>query len=423
MADSRVLIADDEPIVRDVIGSLLRRAGYEVDTACDGAEALRIAGERPPSLVLSDVRMPGVDGIALTRAITSRGEGIPVILLSGSGDEAAITSGFEAGAADYLVKPWRNGEVLAKVRRYLTAAPAPRPRTETDTLPGGIPRTLGKGRFTLGERIGAGGMGAVYAATDGADGHKVAVKVLRPDLAAEDDYVRRFLHEARTLSRVSHPGVPRVHDVGREGEVYFCAMELIEGPTLARRLRDGPLPPAEVAALGAGLAGILGALHGAGILHRDVKPENVILRPDGTPALVDFGLARRRDDPRLTTEGNVIGTIGYMPPEVILGTADADERGDLYGLGNTLYAAAAGEPPVPDDEDFLAAYSRAAAAKAPDAREKNPTVPEPLAVAIALLAHPKRDARPANAASARELLAALAAELRPRVPAPQAAAA
>ncbi|MCI0343592.1 MAG: response regulator [Planctomycetales bacterium] len=404
MGATRILVVDDEPAVRDVLGKLFREAGYETETAADGAEGLRILRSRPPDLVITDIRMPEVSGIELTSEAKRLLPTLPVVLLSGEGDESVITAGFQAGADDYLAKPWRAGEVLAKVRRHLALAAS----ALAATRPVNLPWSFGGGRFRLGARIGQGGMGTVFSALDTERGAEVAVKVLRAEMADDENFVRRFLSEARTLGRVSHPGVPRVHDVGREGSVHYCVMDLVSGDVLGDRLRRQPLPAAEVAAIGAGLCGVLEAIHTAGIVHRDVKPDNVILRPDGSPVLVDFGLARREQDPRLTGSGDVMGTIGYMAPEVILGRAPPDARTDLYGLGATLHAAATGQPPEREAGTFVAALLKAAAAPVLDPRKGNPAIPQALYDLIGRLAHPERERRPASAAEARAAFEELA---------------
>ncbi len=407
MTTTRILVVDDEPAVRDVLGKLLRETGYEAETAADGVEALRMIRARAPDLVVTDIRMPEASGIEVCLEVKRLDPTLPVLLLSGEGDEAIISAGFQAGADDYLVKPWRGGELLAKVRRHLSDSARARARTD----PMGLPWSFGGGRFRRGTRIGVGGMGAVYSALDTETGAEVAVKVLRPEMADSEPFVKRFLSEARTLGSVSHPGIPRVRDVGREvgreGLAYYCVMDLVAGENLGDRLRRDPLPPADVVSVGAGLCGVLEAIHGAGIVHRDVKPENVILRPDGSPVLVDFGLARREADPRLTASGDVMGTIGYMAPEVLLARTPPDARTDLYGLGASLYAAATGRSPARDTETFLSALLKAAAAPVLDARVGNPAIPAPLSDLISRLAHPEREKRPTTAAEARAEFEAL----------------
>ncbi|WP_275561730.1 serine/threonine-protein kinase [Streptomyces sp. 5-6(2022)] len=203
------------------------------------------------------------------------------------------------------------------------------------------------GRYQLGNRLGRGGMGTVWRAYDQMLAREVAAKEL--NVASDDrEYhrrLRRALREARTVARVHHPHVVGVHDLVEHDDRLWIVMELIDGPSLARRIADdGPLTPRHTAALGLQLLGALEAVHAAGALHRDVKPANILLRRDGGAVLTDFGIAALEDDESLTTTGELLGSIGYMAPERLT----AEEVGppsDLWSLGATLSAVASGVPP------------------------------------------------------------------------------
>ncbi|HBP19777.1 MAG TPA: serine/threonine protein kinase, partial [Planctomycetes bacterium] len=192
--------------------------------------------------------------------------------------------------------------------------------------------SLGRlGPYRLEAELGRGGMGAVYRAFDERAQRHVALKVLLP--GADPEEVLRLRREAEALAQLALPGVVRVHSTGlAEGQPYVD-MELIQGESLAARLRrEGALPSAEAAALTQGLAETLARVHAAGILHRDLKPANVLLHPERGPLLVDFGLARISDRTRLTETGEVMGTPAYMSPEQARGER-VDARCDVYGLG------------------------------------------------------------------------------------------
>ena len=203
--------------------------------------------------------------------------------------------------------------------------------------------------------IGAGGMGEVYRARDTRLGREVAIKVLPAGMAGDAARRARFEREARAVSSLSHPHICALYDIGSQEGTDYLVMELIEGETLAHRLERGPLPPAEVLRLGRQLADALDRAHRSGLVHRDLKPGNVMLTRGGAK-LLDFGLARAvaggggsggstqwatRTEASLTAEGAIVGTCQYMAPEQLEGK-EADARADLWALGATLYESATG---------------------------------------------------------------------------------
>ncbi|MFD4000154.1 serine/threonine-protein kinase [Streptomyces rubiginosohelvolus] len=211
------------------------------------------------------------------------------------------------------------------------------------------------GRFTLVERLGSGGMGMVWRARDEALHRDVALKEVRPPDPALAEYDpegartlrARVLREARALARVDHPNVVTVHHIVDPGEDGYpwIVMELVAGSSLHDRLATGPMEPADAAELGRGILSALRAAHAAGIQHRDVKPANVLLRPDGRPVLTDFGIAAIRESTSLTMTGALIGSPDYIAPERIRGT-EGDPSSDLWSLGMMLYVAVEGRHPL-----------------------------------------------------------------------------
>jgi tetratricopeptide (TPR) repeat protein/predicted Ser/Thr protein kinase len=194
--------------------------------------------------------------------------------------------------------------------------------------------------------VGKGSMGVVYEARRDADGARVAVKILPPSLTLTERSLARFLREAALMRRVEHPSIARVLDLGRRGRIAFFVMEFVEGRNLDERLAVGPLPVREVAELGASCARALHFAHERGVVHRDVKPGNLIQREDGSVVITDFGLARESGSGSMTESGAIVGTPMYMAPEQVLGERDAiGSRTDVYGLGATLYTLLAGRPP------------------------------------------------------------------------------
>lgn len=265
------------------------------------------------------------------------------------------------------------------------------------------------GRYRVVRRIGAGGMGAVYLARDEALGREVAVKVLRPlgppGERAPSEMVERFQREAQAVALLSHPSVVRVYDQGVDGEgLPYLVMELVDGPTLAERLeQDGPLPLREVRTLGIQIASALGAAHDAGIVHRDVKPSNILCdrARDGLWKLADFGIAHTADS-SLTITGQFLGTPSFAAPEALEGGASSPAA-DVYSLAATLYAALVGEPPYGDAGLAQLVVAMAQGRTPPALTSRRSDVPAGIAGAIDRGLALAPDERPAAAELAHHL--------------------
>jgi serine/threonine protein kinase len=207
------------------------------------------------------------------------------------------------------------------------------------------------GRYEIGAVLGRGGMAEVRAGWDLRLGRAVAIKTLLPGLAEEPGIRRRFEGEARAAARLAHPNAVAVFDVGEERGVPFLVMEQVVGPTLEEELRRGPLDAGRLRRLGEELLAALGAAHSAGLVHRDVKPANVLMAPDGSAKVADFGIAKAVVDEEtathkvdLTTAGQTPGTVAYMAPERLAGQP-ATVQSDLYSVGVVLYESLAGARP------------------------------------------------------------------------------
>ncbi|MBY0231522.1 MAG: serine/threonine protein kinase [Gemmataceae bacterium] len=212
--------------------------------------------------------------------------------------------------------------------------PATRPGS---SVPWQAPAALGS--YRLLERIGSGGMGYVYRAEDTRLGRVVALKVMRPELAARPELVERFLREGRAQASVEDAHVVPILAADEEEGLPFLVMPLLKGQTVADRLRLGAQPVAEALRIARGVAQGLAVAHAAGLVHRDIKPANIWLDERGGVRLMDFGLAQLASD--LTHPGNVVGTPAFMPPEQARGDL-VDERADLFSLGKVLHALLAG---------------------------------------------------------------------------------
>jgi CheY-like chemotaxis protein len=423
----RVLVVDDEAGNRDLLRRRLEREGYAVLSADGGGEALAVVAREPVDVILLDMLMPDLDGLTVLGRLkgdpTTRD--LPVIVISALDDLQAIARCIEAGAEDYLPKPFepvilraRLAGSLQKKRwldqerdqlralGYVTAAASAveggtyepgtlddvaargdaigrlarvmdrmavqvreresRLRERLDELRSEIgaarlsieTTALGDGpTFRTGERFGAryeiasvlgrGGMGTVYRARDLELGEEVAIKTLRPELVSDETFRERFKDEIRLARRISHRNVVRTHDFGEADGVWYLTMEYVEGITL-RELLDtrGRLAPAVALAVGTQLAECLAVAHQVGVIHRDIKPQNLLLDADGVLKVLDFGVARLAErSAGLTEAGLIMGTPAYMSPEQIT-SEPVDHRADLYSAGAVLYECLTGRPPI-----------------------------------------------------------------------------
>jgi serine/threonine-protein kinase len=264
------------------------------------------------------------------------------------------------------------------------------------------------GRYELGAPLGSGGMGEVLRARDTVLDREVAIKLLSPVFAQDEAVRERFGREARLVARLSHPGIVTVFDSGLEDGRPFIVMELVDGTTLGELLAGGATLPAErVAAIGHEVALTLAYAHAQRLLHRDVKPANILLPRSGGAKLGDFGIALSTEASRLTQAGTLLGTAAYLSPEQLTGE-EATPASDVYALGACLYQALAGR--LPRDDSSLAAL--AADELVTPVRELAPAAPEALEeVVMRCLAR-----QPRYRPSAAELARALAAGDPARLP-------
>src|SRR5579859_6724781 len=212
-------------------------------------------------------------------------------------------------------------------------------------------------RYHVRSRIAHGGMATVYLATDTRLDREVALKVMHADLARDADFVARFIGEAKSVAKLSHPNIVGVYDQGADGQYLYLAMEYVPGRTLRELLRErGWLPWQEaLSVIDPVLAG-LAAAHQAGIVHRDVKPENVLLTADGRVKVVDFGLARATAAVGNTRAGQIIGSVNYIAPEQVT-AAPTDARTDVYSAGIMLFEMLTGRLPFGGDTPLALAYA------------------------------------------------------------------
>ncbi|NEE00145.1 protein kinase [Phytoactinopolyspora halotolerans] len=233
-------------------------------------------------------------------------------------------------------------------------------------------------RYRLDQPLGQGGMGEVWRATDQVLGRIVAVKVMRPQLVAQPGFAERFLAEARAMATVKHPAIVNIYDYQGDSSEAFLVMEVIEGEPLSNRLqRMGRLSPAATMALVAQTAEALQAAHDKGIVHRDVKPGNLLITADDRVVLTDFGIARFDASAQLTATGQVIGTPSYLAPEQVLGHR-ATPQSDVYALGVVAYECLSGRLPFSGENSYAVATQRLTEPPAP----MDPDVPAGVATVV-----------------------------------------
>jgi len=267
-----------------------------------------------------------------------------------------------------------------------------------DTLTDPLTGRLLDGRYAVSSRIAYGGMATVYLALDTRLDRQVALKVMHADLARDDEFVHRFISEAKSVARLSHQNVVAVYDQGADGPFLYLAMEYVPGRTLKDVLNErGRFSPAEALDIMSGVLDGLAAAHASGIVHRDIKPENVLLTADGRLKVADFGLARAHAAATHTRTGVIIGTVAYLAPELVTGAVPIGPRSDVYSAGVLLFELLTGRQPFTGETPISVAYQHANS-DVPAPSEFLPGLPRP--VDDLVLAATSRDPsrRPADAA-------------------------
>jgi len=259
------------------------------------------------------------------------------------------------------------------------------------------------GRYELQRRVGRGGMAEVYLARDRLLDRPVAIKILFPEFATDPSFVARFRREAQSAANLSHPNIVGVYDWGKERGTYYIVMEYIDGRSVSDILRtDGPIEPKRAAGIAADVAAALGFAHHKGVVHRDVKPGNVLITSSGEVKVADFGIARAMttsSEENLTQTGSVMGTATYFSPEQAQGKP-VDPRSDLYSLGVVLWEMASGRPPFTADSPVAIAYKHVQE-PLPSLQERVPGIPAGYEAVTVKALEKDPDARYQNAGELR----------------------
>jgi serine/threonine protein kinase len=330
---ARILVVDDDAAVLDHARLCLAGDGHRVETAADGEEGWNLAAAGTVELVFTDVYMPRLDGFGLAARLRDRDgpRAAPVVFLSNLEDRANYRRAMGLRAADFLIKPVACETMRRTARERLAAAAREAPQP-----------AIGVSGYRILRQLGAGASGNVHLALHERTGLQCAIKTIQlPDDADEQRFViERFQGECTILEAIVDTGIARVYDHGVADDCLYIALEYLPGGDLAREL-EAPMPPAKALDQAIQVARALACLHERGVVHRDVKPANLLRRADGTLALVDFGIARREHH-HLTTHGRLLGTPTYMSPEQFR-CERIDPRSDVYSLGCLFYQMLTGK--------------------------------------------------------------------------------
>ena len=420
----RVLLVDDEPALLEIMAEVLQEAGFTVETAKDGLQALARIEANEPEVVVADVEMGVMSGYELCRRVRASGrDSIPFLFCSGLGSPDSRVEGLQAGADDYLVKPVTSEELILKlarqvdrVRKLRVAGSGARPGMVNAATLAAIEARLDVqgsavvrlGRFEVRSILGRGSMGTVFKAWDTKLERWVAIKTVRAGAGMAEfwdgDVVRALVSEAAMVARFNHPHVVSVYDVQDATDAAYIVMEFVDGVSLEDLVHRVRLPPALAVPLLRALASALAAAHAVHVLHRDVKPGNVLLGRDGGIKLTDFGIASFVSAQMRRT---LFGTPGYMPPETLRGKG-FDPSGDLFALGAVAYRCLTGRSAFGGrtTSDVLMNTLRG---RITPLREVAPDVPEELAAIVSRLLEPDPKKRLGDAAQLGRELARVSA--------------
>ena len=384
---------------------LLQEADCEVIQARDGIEGIQKLERSSPDCVVLDVQMPRLDGWQTLKRIRARSD-VPVMMLTAGSSEQDKVRGLAGGADDYLTKPVAPAEFVARIQALLRRA-----RRSAVTEPTAI-QVADDTRFTPGTLVGSyriekvlarGGMSTVYRATHTTLDRTVALKVLSAEFARDQTNRERFITEWAIAAALRHPNILPVHDAGEVGDRLFLAMELIDGGDLGHKIiREGALPPQNAVRTLEQTAAALDAAHAAGLVHRDVKPGNILLNGDRA-LLTDFGLSKvLSSDTRLTAPGRMVGTAPYLAPEQIRGER-VTPRTDVYALGCVIFETLTGASPFDAESDFALMYAHLER-PAPRMTERRPSLPDAADDVVAKAMEKDPDDRYASAGAAIDAL-------------------
>lgn len=361
---AKLLLVDDDQDLSLIVSDKLFLEGHELDIAENAAQAETLLKAAEYDLLILDWDLPDKPGIEICRAYRDRGGITPVLMLTGRGTVDNKEEGFDAGADDYLTKPFEMKELASRVKALLRRASRSQPKQDGAASVTGAavgPGYVIDAKYRLEEFIGQGGMAVIYRATHLSMGKTVVVKLIQAHLVQDDVTLRRFELECRAMASINHGNVVAAFDTGFVGGTQpYLVMEHVKGRSLADLIdTEGPLPCPLAVEIAIQICRGLEAAHSKGIIHRDLKPDNILLQDRNQNLnwvkLVDFGISQLIDTKERLTEANILmGSAGYVSPEHLRGVP-LDERADIYALGIVLFEMLTRELPfkATNTEAFL----------------------------------------------------------------------
>ena len=400
-----IVLADDHTMVRRGLRMVLdSEPGLTVVAeAGDVDSALRATRERRPRVVVLDLNMPGEPTLPAIPRFLEVAPGVAIVVLTMEGDPLFARRALAAGARGYVLKEGAEDDLVDAIRAVAAGGTYVSPGLG-GRLAAGATAELGVGSEFAGHRIeavaGRGGMGVVYRATDLTLDRRVALKLIAPSVAGDDEFRARFERECRVAASLEHPHVVPIYHAGQEGERLYVTMRFIEGTDLRALLAEqGRLDAEHAVAVITQVAGALDEAHRHGLVHRDVKPGNILIERDGVGErvfLTDFGVTKQRTaGDELTRTGMAVGTADFMSPEQARG-ADVDGRADVYALGCVLFRALTGEVVFDRDSDLDKLWAHVHEPP-PALLEVRPELPAALGDTVAHALAKEPDARPQTA--------------------------
>jgi serine/threonine protein kinase/CheY-like chemotaxis protein len=382
--ETRLLVVDDNEVNRDMLSRRLSRKGYQVKTAPNGHQALKMIESEPFDLVLLDIMMPGLNGIEVLKILRQKytTAELPIIMATAKDRSEDVVEALELGANDYVTKPIDFPVVLARVTAHLRQKIAVTPKKESSRAPQEIgPGVVLAEKYLLEEKLGTGSFGTVFRGKHLVLQQPVAIKVLQTGVAPANEALARFRREGISACRVRHPNAVSVLDFGvTQTGVAYLVMELLEGRSLADELKEkGTLTPLRCSSLLDPICDVLAEVHAQGMVHRDIKPANIFIHNGHAGEIVkvlDFGIAKLVGDvtgeEHLTVEGSILGTPTYMAPERF-SNEPYDGRADIYSLGVLLYRMLGGRTPF-QSKDLMTVAMQHLREAPRSLRELNPLV-------------------------------------------------
>ncbi len=333
----KVLIAEADRNMRLELATILTAKSYEVFTYESGNEILDHFNELEPEVVILGDALPDVPGLKICQELRKRSDSfnIPVIVTSAHDDEEYLLGLISGGADDFVLKPFRKSELLAKLKLIIARQ---RDFMDEDVAENSVFAS----NYLIKNKLGHGGYSTVYLAEDARNAGKVAIKIL-DSRKVEKKRISQFLREAYGLSMLDHPNIVKLVEFGNYAGKYFLVTEFVEGQSLKSLVSNSPVSEEYALFVASEVVSALKYLNKHGIIHRDIKPDNIMISREGRIVLVDFGLAKEQNQQTLSFEGEMQGTPQFLSPEYINNDRKLTTKVDIYSLGMTLFYAVTGK--------------------------------------------------------------------------------